>query len=135
MTKKFKKFLASAVAIISLTTGMIGLSAFATYNGFSFSIERGTSGFSSNSAQKTVSHNTSQDYAIVVPASGNVSSTMCYLSVYNSSKNTAYSSSYRISSLNTFHIPYSRNLTVNNNYYLKAEAGYYGVELSGDWEP
>lgn len=135
MTKKFKKALVSIAAIASLTTSMVGLSAFATYNGFVFNIERGSSGFSSETAQKTVSHNTSQDYAIVVPSSGNVSSTTCYLSVYNSSKNTAYSSSHRISSLDTFHIPYTKNLTSNGYYYLKAEAGYYGVELSGNWEP
>ncbi len=136
MTKKFKKVLASVIAIASLTTGMVGITAFAAYQNFDFYVERGSSGFSSSSARKTTINGSSQDYAIVNPTSGNVSSTMCYLSVYNNLKSFAHSSSLRITSIKeNFEIPYTTNLTVHDYYYLKAEAGYYGIELEGSWTP
>lgn len=130
MNKKIKKIIYTLCATALMSTTISGIVANAYNDYFEFNLGRGESAFSV-SAQKTSSNSTYNDFADIYTTSGFEST--FYYRVYNDAKTTALTDSYSLE--NRVCAYYYDNVTCNDYYRIKCNAGYYGAYVGGEWKP
>lgn len=137
MTNKFKKALSSIICVFTLSSGVTGIIANATYGDFSFKINRSSYKYSSEQTKDTI-HSTS-DFAAVYPTYGLAASCPIGVGVVNSGNKAVRANTLWFNSLDGKHLPYINTSSTpspggETKLCLKGTAGYYYTELDGQWE-
>ena len=141
MNKKFKKAIASLIAVSSLATCMIGVAANAANNNFYFSLgDRGAGQWSSGNPKDD-----DEQTAYIHTLNGSVSSyAPAYFTLYsyNSGGGTP-SSTYQVSNTqlitgasgynSSYQIPYTVWRGQGQYTYIYAHSGYSGSSANGYW--
>ncbi len=121
---KLKRIVASALAIMTVATGAMGITASASSHSYSFSLSAGSVGYTS-------SYSTSgSSYGSVKPTSGVSSADFCTATFCNTS-HSSVSSSAALQTINAkYHLDYTTSvssacLKLTNTQSSKTVKGYY----------